>query len=87
MSGNEGHVQLWDVSGRPHLTHVLHGMGSINKLREAVTALAFSPDGSLVAAGDVNHTPGAVPWRYGTSPCGTSPPGGCSGRCATRTVG
>ena len=66
MSGNEGHVQLWDVSGRPHLTHVLHGMGSINKYREAVTALAYSPDGSLVAAGDVNHTAGPVPWRYGT---------------------
>ena len=66
VSGNEGHVQLWDISGRPHLTHVLHGMGSINRLREAVTTLAFSPDGSLVAAGDVNHTPGAVIWRYGT---------------------
>ena len=66
VSGNEGHVQVWDVSGRPHLTHVLHGMGSINKYGEAVTALAYSPDGSLVAAGDVNHTAGPVPWRYGT---------------------
>jgi WD40 repeat protein len=66
VSGNEGRVQLWDVSGRPHLARALHGMGSIDKLPEAVTALAFSPDGSLVAAGDVNHTPGAVQWRYGT---------------------
>ena len=66
VSGNEGHVQVWDVSGRPHLTHVLHGMGSINKYGEAVTALAYSPDGSLVAAGDVNHTAGPVLWRYGT---------------------
>ncbi len=87
VSGNEGHVQLWDVSGRPHLTHVLHGMGSINKYREAVTALAYSPDGSLVAAGDVNHTAGPVPWRYGTVAVWTSSPGGCSGKCATRTGG
>jgi WD40 repeat protein len=66
VSGNDGHVQLWNVSGRPHLTYVLRGMGSINKYHEAVTALAYSPDGSLVAAGDVNHTAGPVPWRYGT---------------------
>ena len=42
-------------------------MASINGLRESVTALAFSPDGTLLAAGDVNHTPGAVLWRYGTT--------------------
>ena len=32
-------------------------MGSINGVREIVTTVAFSPDGGLVAAGDVNHTP------------------------------
>ena len=35
--------------------------------RESVTALAFSPDGTLLAAGDVNHTPYTVLWRYGTT--------------------
>ena len=66
-SGNEGHVQLWNVSGRPRLVRALHGMGSITKEPEAVTTLAFSPDGSLLAAGDVNHTGPTVPWRYGTA--------------------
>ncbi|HEX4525270.1 MAG TPA: BTAD domain-containing putative transcriptional regulator [Gaiellaceae bacterium] len=67
VSGDEGHVQLWDVSGRPRLVRALHGMGSVTKYPEAVTTLAFSPDGSLLAAGDVNHTAPAVQWRYGTA--------------------
>ena len=41
-------------------------MGSINKLPEAVTAISFSADGKLLAAGDVNHTPDNVDWRFGT---------------------
>ena len=67
VSGGNGHVQLWDVSGRPRFLRSLHGMGSINGERESVTALAFSPDGTLLAAGDVNHTPYTVVWRYGTT--------------------
>jgi WD40 repeat protein/DNA-binding SARP family transcriptional activator len=67
VSGDEGHVQLWDVSGSPRLMHALHGLGSITRYPEAVTTLAFSPDGSLLAAGDVNHTAPAVQWRYGTT--------------------
>ena len=31
-----------------------------------MTSVAFSPDGSLLAAGDVNHTPFTVHYRYGT---------------------
>jgi WD40 repeat protein/DNA-binding SARP family transcriptional activator len=67
VSGDEGHVQLWDVSGRPRLVRELHGLRAVTKYPEAVTALAFSPDGSLVAAGDVNHTAPAIQWRFGTA--------------------
>ena len=67
VSGDEEHVQLWDVSGRPRLVRELHGLHAVTKYPEAVTALAFSPDGSRVAAGDVNHTAGPVQWRYGTA--------------------
>ncbi len=70
VTGDSGHVQLWSPGtnpGRqPRLIRQLRGMGSINGVREVVTAVEFSSDGGLVAAGDVNHTPGAIPWRYGT---------------------
>ena len=32
-----------------------------------MTDVAFSPDGSLLAAGDVNHTPQTVNFRFGTA--------------------
>jgi WD40 repeat protein/DNA-binding SARP family transcriptional activator len=67
VSGYRGQVQLWDVSSRPQLARRLRGLGSTNGQLESITALAFSPDGSLLAAGDVNHTPSNVPWRYGTA--------------------
>ena len=66
VTGDEGNVQLWDLHGRPRLVRSLHGLGSINKQPEAVTTVAFSPDGRRVAAGDVNHTPGITPYRFGT---------------------
>jgi WD40 repeat protein/DNA-binding SARP family transcriptional activator len=70
VTGDSGHVQLWSPgtsAGRgPHLIRQLRGMRSINGVREVVTTVAFSPDSGLVAAGDVNHTPGAIPWRYGS---------------------
>jgi WD40 repeat protein len=66
VTGDSGHVQLWDVKGRPRLVRALHGLRSINKLPEAVTTTAFSPDGNLVAAGDINHIPGGEPHRLGS---------------------
>jgi WD40 repeat protein len=66
VTGDSGHVQLWDVEGRPRLVRALQGLRSINKQPEAVTTTAFSPDGHLVAAGDVNHTPGYTPYRFGS---------------------
>jgi len=66
VTGDSGHVQLWDVKGRPRLVRALRGLRSINKQPEAVTTTAFSPDGHLVAAGDINHTPGYTPYRFGS---------------------
>jgi WD40 repeat protein/DNA-binding SARP family transcriptional activator len=66
VTGDAGLVQLWDVTGTPRLVRSLRGLGSFNGQPESVTTAAFSPDGRLVAAGDVNHTPGATPYRYGT---------------------
>jgi WD40 repeat protein/class 3 adenylate cyclase len=66
VSGDGGTVQLWDVTRKPQLVRRLRGLGSVNGEPESVSAVAFSPDGALLAAGDVNHTPGSTPWRYGT---------------------
>jgi WD40 repeat protein len=66
VTGARGVVQLWDLRGRPSLARSLRGLRSVNGQRESGEAVAFSPDGRTVVAGDVDHTPGAVPWRYGT---------------------
>jgi WD40 repeat protein len=66
VNGDRGYVELWDVSRRPRLVRSLKGLGSINKEPEAVTTVDFSPDGRLVAAGDINHTPGGTPYRFGS---------------------
>jgi WD40 repeat protein len=43
----------------------LRGLHSVNGQQESGEAVAFSRDGRTVVAGDVNHTPGTTPWRYG----------------------
>jgi WD40 repeat protein/DNA-binding SARP family transcriptional activator len=66
VTGDSGHVQLWDVNGPPRLVRALRGLRSINEQPEAVTTTAFSPDGHLVAAGDINHLPGYGRYRLGS---------------------
>jgi WD40 repeat protein len=66
VTGENGSVQLWDVQGTPRLIRALMGLHSQNGQPEAVISAAASPDGLLVAAGDVNHTPGTTPYRFGT---------------------
>lgn len=66
VTGAGGAVQLWDARGKPRLARSLRGLRSINHQDEAAEAVAFSPDGRTVVAGDVNDTRGVTPWRYGT---------------------
>jgi len=66
VTGDGGRVQLWDARGRPRLVRALRGLRSLNGKREAVTTTAFSPDGRMLAAADMNHTPAAVPYLFGT---------------------
>jgi WD40 repeat protein len=66
ITGDAGTVQLWSLQGRPRLLRALRGLGSVNKQPEVIASIAFSSDGSLVAAGDVNHTPTSVKYRFGT---------------------
>jgi WD40 repeat protein len=54
VAGYSGLVQLWDVDGTPRLVHSLNGLGSLTGLPEAIQSLAFSPDGTLLAASDDN---------------------------------
>ena len=55
-------VELWSLAGRPHLARTLSGLPRPTKeLGVSVGAVAFSPDGSLVAAVGRKHTQGATP--------------------------
>ncbi len=66
IAGEGGLVQLWDVRSRPRLVRKLEGLRSTNGKPEEARTVAFSPDGRLVAAGDVNQTAPEVPYRFGT---------------------
>jgi len=66
VSGSSGRVSLWTVRGKPRRLRSLRGLGPVKGQPEAVETVAFSPDGRLLAAGDVAHTPPALPYRYGT---------------------
>jgi WD40 repeat protein/class 3 adenylate cyclase/energy-coupling factor transporter ATP-binding protein EcfA2 len=65
--GGNGLVQLWDVRGSPRIVRKFVGLRSTNRQGETVSDVAFSPDGNLLAAGDVNHTPFTVNYRFGTT--------------------
>jgi WD40 repeat protein len=69
VAGAHGLHELWSVPRRnpPQMLRVLPGLRSINGQPEAVLTTAFSPDGTLVVDGDVNHTPGQTPWRFGST--------------------
>src|SRR5262249_15818677 len=56
VAGAHGVVQLWNVADSPRLVRSLAGLRSINGKPETVATVAFSPDGRLVASGDVNDT-------------------------------
>ena len=66
VTGEDGLVELWNVAGRPRLQRRLTGVQSINGSPETISSAAFSPDGRLLAVGDLNHTPWTTPYRFGT---------------------
>jgi WD40 repeat protein len=55
IAGGAGHVELWDVASRRRLRR-LADPGAVAG-QEGLSAIAFSPDGAIVAAGglDTNH--------------------------------
>jgi DNA-binding SARP family transcriptional activator/WD40 repeat protein len=57
VAGHSGVVQLWQVDRRPRLVRPLVGLHPLLGQPEAIQALAFSHDGTLVAASDINETP------------------------------
>jgi WD40 repeat protein len=56
VAGHSGFVQTWDVAGTPRLERSLIGLHAPIGRPEAIQALAFSPDGDLLAATDQNET-------------------------------
>ena len=56
VAGHAGVVQLWNVSGAPRLAQTMLGLHALLGRPEAIQALAFSPDGSRLAASDRNET-------------------------------
>jgi DNA-binding SARP family transcriptional activator/WD40 repeat protein len=56
VAGYSGLVQLWRVDGPPRLARSLTGLHAVPGAPEAIQALAFSPDGQLLAASDSSRT-------------------------------
>ena len=56
VAGHSGFVELWNVAGRPRPSQTLLGLHASIGRPEAIQALAFSPDGSLLAASDRDET-------------------------------
>ena len=56
VGGHAGFVELWNVSGTPRPAQTMLGLHAVLGRPEAIQALAFSPDGSLLAASDRNET-------------------------------
>ena len=52
VAGDSGLVQLWRVNGTPRLERSLTGLHETPGSPEAIQALAFSPNGQLLAASD-----------------------------------
>ena len=56
VGGSSGLVQLWRTDGTPRLARSLTGLQAALGQPEAIQALAFSPDGRLIAASDTHKT-------------------------------
>ncbi len=60
VGAHGGVVQLWSLNGKPSLQRSLLGLESHPGESEAIQALAFSPDGALLAATDKSLPPRLV---------------------------
>ncbi len=56
VGGHAGFVQTWNVAGTPRPAEAMLGLHAVLGRPEAIQALAFSPDGSLLAASERNET-------------------------------
>ncbi|MBV9606815.1 MAG: winged helix-turn-helix domain-containing protein [Solirubrobacterales bacterium] len=56
VGGHAGLVELWSLSGAPRYLRSLYGMAPLPGQDEAIQALAFSPDGQMLAASDKSQT-------------------------------
>ena len=68
VGGHSGLVQLWRVDGTPRLLRSLAGLRATGGLPDAIQAVAFSPDGRVVAATDSSETlqaPGGTLVHFG----------------------
>jgi WD40 repeat protein/DNA-binding SARP family transcriptional activator len=59
VGGHLGVVQVWSLTGTPHLERTYAGLRPLTGLPEAIQSLAFSPDGALLAASDDSEMPTA----------------------------
>jgi WD40 repeat protein len=57
VAADRGLVQLWDVSGTPHLVRALSTLRPTSHLLEAIQSVAFSADDRLIAASDTTENP------------------------------
>jgi len=57
VGGDDDLLQLWDVSGAPHLVRTLTMAPSTRHVPGAIQSVAFSADGRLIAASDVSNDP------------------------------
>jgi WD40 repeat protein len=61
VGGDGGVLQLWDVSGVPHLVRALSTLRPPSHFLEGVQSAAFSADGRLIAASDATQRSGGAP--------------------------
>ncbi|HTT27462.1 MAG TPA: BTAD domain-containing putative transcriptional regulator [Solirubrobacteraceae bacterium] len=55
VGGDRGRLQLWEVSGAPHVVRSLDALRPTSQVPEAIQSIAFSADNRLIAASDASN--------------------------------